>query len=46
VGAAPQAFGLLVLGSPDPARFQQGMGTAFLERIAEIASAALSRLLD
>jgi uncharacterized protein YigA (DUF484 family) len=45
VGAAPEAFGLLVLGSPDPARFQQGMGTAFLERIAEIASAALSRLL-
>lgn len=45
VGAAPEAFGLLVLGSPDPARFQTGMGTAFLERIAEIASAALSRLL-
>jgi uncharacterized protein YigA (DUF484 family) len=45
VGAAPRAFGLLVLGSPDPARFQTGMGTAFLERIAEIASAALSRLL-
>ncbi len=45
VGAAPGAFGLLVLGSPDPARFQAGMGTAFLERIAEIASAALSRLL-
>jgi uncharacterized protein YigA (DUF484 family) len=45
VGAAPEAFGLLVLGSPDPARFQAGMGTAFLERIAEVASAALSRLL-
>jgi uncharacterized protein YigA (DUF484 family) len=45
VGAAPEAFGLLVLGSSDPARFQTGMGTAFLERIAEIASAALSRLL-
>jgi uncharacterized protein YigA (DUF484 family) len=45
VGAAPQAFGLLVLGSPDPSRFQAGMGTAFLERIAEIGSAALSRLL-
>jgi uncharacterized protein YigA (DUF484 family) len=44
VGAAPEAFGLLVLGSPDPARFQAGMGTAFLERIAEFASAALSRL--
>lgn len=45
VGAAPHAFGLLVLGSPDPARFAPGMGTAFLERIAETCSAALSRLL-
>ena len=44
VGAAPESFGLLVLGSPDPGRFQVGMGTAFLERIAEVASAALSRL--
>jgi uncharacterized protein YigA (DUF484 family) len=43
-GTAP-AFGLLVLGSADAARFQAGMGTAFLERIAEIASASLSRLL-
>jgi uncharacterized protein YigA (DUF484 family) len=34
-----------VLGSPDPGRFQAGMGTAFLERIAETASAALSRLV-
>jgi len=38
------AFGLLVLASPDPQRFAAGMGTDFLERIAEIASAALSRL--
>ena len=44
-GLAPSAFGLLVLGSPDPGRFQTGMGTAFLERIAETASAALSRLI-
>jgi uncharacterized protein YigA (DUF484 family) len=44
VGAAPESFGLLLLGSPDPSRFQAGLGTAFLERIAEIASAALSRL--
>ena len=29
---------------PDPARFESGMGTDFLERIAELASAALSRL--
>ena len=38
------AFGMLVLASPDPQRFQSGMGTDFLERIAELASAALSRL--
>jgi uncharacterized protein YigA (DUF484 family) len=42
-GAGP-AFGMLVLASPDPQRFQSGMGTDFLERIAELASAALSRL--
>jgi uncharacterized protein YigA (DUF484 family) len=38
------AFGLLVLGSPDPQRFHSGMGTDFLERIGELASAALMRL--
>lgn len=38
------AFGLLVLASPDPQRFHSAMGTDFLERIAELASAALSRL--
>ena len=38
------AFGMLVLASPDPQRFQSCMGTDFLERIAELASAALSRL--
>jgi uncharacterized protein len=38
------AFGMLVLASPDPQRFAAGMGTDFLERIAEMASAALSRL--
>jgi uncharacterized protein YigA (DUF484 family) len=38
------AFGMLVLASPDPQRFQSAMGTDFLERIAELASAALSRL--
>ena len=43
-GAIPAAFGLLVLGSPDAARFQAGMGTAFLSRIGEIAGASLSRL--
>ncbi len=44
VGADPQTFGLLVLGSADKDRFQVTMGTAFLERIAELASAALARL--
>jgi uncharacterized protein YigA (DUF484 family) len=44
VGADPQTFGLLVLGSADKDRFDVTMGTAFLERIAELASAALARL--
>ena len=39
------AFGLLVLGSPDPTRYSADMGTDFLVRIGEIASAALTRLL-
>jgi hypothetical protein len=39
------AFGLLVLGSPDPTRYSADMGTEFLMRIGEIASAGLSRLL-
>lgn len=42
-GAA--AFGLLVLASPDASRYQDDMATDYLERIGEIASAALSRLL-
>lgn len=42
--ASSPAFGMLVLASPDPQRFASGMGTDFLERIAELASAALSRL--
>jgi uncharacterized protein len=44
VGGDPKAFGLLALGSPDPDRFQITMGTAFLARIAGLASAALARL--
>jgi uncharacterized protein len=44
VGRASPAFGMLVLASSDPQRFNSNMGTDFLERIAEIASAALSRL--
>jgi uncharacterized protein YigA (DUF484 family) len=39
------AFGLLVLGSPDPTRYSADMGTEFLQRIGELASAGLRRLL-
>ena len=42
--AATAAQGLLVLASPDPQRYHAGMGTDLLERIGELASAALSRL--
>lgn len=38
------AFGLLVLGSDDAQRFSPEMGTAFLETVATLASAALTRL--
>ena len=44
-GAGVDAFGLLVLGSPDPTRYSADMGTEFLMRIGEVASAGLSRLL-
>lgn len=44
-GVATPAFGLLVLGSPDPTRYTADMGTDFLIRIGELASASLSRLL-
>ncbi|MBU6259627.1 MAG: DUF484 family protein [Burkholderiales bacterium] len=40
-----RAFGLIVLGSPDPTRYGAEMGTEFLSRIGDIAGAALSRLL-
>ena len=40
------AFGMLVLGSPDPTRYSADMGTDFLARVGEIASAGLARLLD
>jgi uncharacterized protein YigA (DUF484 family) len=39
-------FGLLVLGSPDPTRYTAEMGTDFLTRVGEIASAGLAGLLD
>lgn len=38
------AFGLLVLGSPDPHRFEAHMATDTLARIAGLAAAALARL--
>jgi uncharacterized protein YigA (DUF484 family) len=44
-GPGTAAFGMLVLGSPDPTRYSTDMGTEFLMRIGEIVSAGLSRLL-
>ena len=44
IDSATPAFGLLVLGSPDPQRFDATMATDFLSRMAELASAALMRL--
>lgn len=43
--AGAPAFGMLVLGSPDPTRYSADMGTDFLVRVGEIASAGLARLL-
>jgi uncharacterized protein len=42
--AGGSAFGLLVLGSSDPARFTTAMATDFLVHIGETASAALAAL--
>ena len=42
---ASDVVGLLVLGSPDPTRYSAEMGTEFLARIGEVASAGLTRLL-
>jgi uncharacterized protein YigA (DUF484 family) len=39
------AFGMLVLASPDPTRYSADMGTEFLVRIGEISAAGLTRLL-
>jgi uncharacterized protein YigA (DUF484 family) len=44
MGNPSPAFGMLVLASGDAQRFTAGMGTDFLARIGELASAALSRL--
>jgi len=45
-GPQEPAFGLLVLASPDSQRYQAGMAIDFLERIGELASAALARMRD
>jgi uncharacterized protein YigA (DUF484 family) len=44
-GAKGAAFGLLIMGSPDPARFTSLMATDFLVHIGETASVALAPLL-
>lgn len=43
---AAEAFGLLVLGSPDPNRFTSDMATDFLVKIGDTAGAAMTCLLD
>ena len=42
--AAQPVIGLLVLASPDPERYYEGMGTTIIERMGDLASAALSHL--
>ena len=44
IGGHAPAFGLLVLASPDPQRYYEGMGTTIIERMGDLASAALSHL--
>lgn len=46
IGAAPEAFGLMVLGSADPHRFTADMATDFLTKIGETSSAALTCLIE
>ncbi|HTZ00058.1 MAG TPA: DUF484 family protein, partial [Rhodocyclaceae bacterium] len=38
-------FGLMVLASEDPHRFYSDMGTLYLERIGDLAAAALLRVV-
>ncbi len=42
--AEQPVIGLLVLASPDPQRYYDGMGTTIIERMGDLASAALSHL--
>lgn len=44
-GAQAPCFGLLALGSDEVLRFYPEMGTLYLERIGQLVSAGLSRLL-
>lgn len=44
LGQPGQSFGLLVLGSPDPARFTTSMATDFLVHIAATSTTALAPL--
>ncbi|WP_159628174.1 DUF484 family protein [Massilia puerhi] len=44
LGQPGQSFGLLVLGSPDPARFTTAMATDFLVHIAATSTTALAPL--
>jgi len=44
LGQPGQSFGLLVLGSPDPARFTTAMSTDFLVHIAATSTTALAPL--
>ena len=39
------SIGMIALGSEDAQRFYSGMGTIHLERLGEMASAALARVL-
>jgi uncharacterized protein YigA (DUF484 family) len=43
--ATQEAFGMLVLASTDPQRFDADMGTDFLAQIGDLAGAAMTRLL-
>jgi hypothetical protein len=44
--AGLEAFGMLVLASPDVARFHNQMATDFLAQIGDLSGAALTRLLS
>lgn len=46
LGIGTDAFGLLILGSPDAQRFTEDMATDFLSNLGTTASAALNCLLD